>query len=401
LPPVSFGLREPICREAKVAARQTADRAHVTNRTILYLAWFTGSAGLTASITPFVRKLALRLDLVDRPGGQTYKWHQRPTAYLGGAAIACAVVVMVILALAGHTPIDRITVILLGGLVCGAVGFWDDWKTLGVWPKLAATIVGGAAVWAAGVRVALTGIPSADFVLTLAWIVVVTHAVNVIDNMDGVAVGLAALTAVAAFIIAVLSGQTRVALMAAAVTGACVGFLPFNFKPATVFLGDAGTLFLGFVLASLALALDIPDGTALVRATVPVLLLGVPIFNTALVIVSRHRGGRPITVGGTDGVAHRLVALGLTRNQAAVAFWAAGAALAGNALIVALVGGASAVATAAVLLVIGTTAIWLFERLGSGPRERTRLRASTKSHALVPASVKGFARETQEAEGLL
>src|SRR6266480_1672692 len=144
--------------------------------------WFTGSAALASVLTPLARALAHRLGLVDQPGGQSYKWHQRPTAYLGGAAIALAVVVIGILA-RGQSPADRITVILLGGLACGAVGVWDDWRSLGVGPKVAATLVGGVAVWAAGVRVAFTGNLAVDFALTVIWIVVVTHAVNVIDNM--------------------------------------------------------------------------------------------------------------------------------------------------------------------------------------------------------------------------
>ena len=334
----------------------------MTYRPFLYIIWFTGSAALTMLLTPLARSLAHRLGLVDRPDGRSYKWHRRPTAYLGGAAIALTVVVMAILA-RGHAAADRISVILLGGLVCGAVGLWDDWRSLRVGPKLAATLVGGVAVWAVGVRVAFTGNVAADLALTLAWLVVVTHAVNVVDNMDGVAVGLAALTATAAFVIAILNGQTRVALMAAAIAGACIGFLPFNLGPATVFLGDAGTLFLGFVLASLALALDLPGTAPLVRVTVPVLLLGVPIFNAALVIVSRRRAGRPIIEGATDGVAHRLVARGFSRGQAGVAFWIAGAALAANAVLVAQMGEAAAAVTDVLLLITAAIAIWLFERV--------------------------------------
>jgi UDP-GlcNAc:undecaprenyl-phosphate GlcNAc-1-phosphate transferase len=372
----------------------------MTPRSNLYLAWFLGSAVLAAALTPVARGMAHRFGLVDRPGGQNYKWHHRPTAYLGGAVIAFAVLVMVVVDMFGRTPLDRITVILLGGLLCGAVGLWDDWKSLGAGPKLCATTAAGLAVWAAGIRVAFTGNGAADLALTLIWLVVVTHAVNVIDNMDGVAVGLAGLAAVAAFGIAVNTGQTRVALMAAAVGGACIGFIPFNFKPATIFLGDAGTLFLGFVLASLALTLDIPGGPHLARVTVPVLLLALPIFNTALVIVSRRRRGRRITVGGTDGLAHRLVALGLTRGQAAVVFWIAGTLLAANAVLVARLGETAAVATDVALLTIGAIAIWMFERVEapSAPAQSAR---TAVSQTLVAASTNAATWETREAENVL
>ena len=370
----------------------------MTYRSFLYIIWFTGSAALATVLTPLARTLAHRLGLVDQPGGQSYKWHQRPTAYLGGAAIAFAVVVIGILS-RGRSPADRITVILLGGLVCGAVGVWDDWRSLGVGPKVAATLVGGVAVWAAGVRVAFTGNQVADFALTVSWIVVVTHAVNVIDNMDGVAVGLVAISATAAFVIAILNGETRVALMAVVIAGACIGFLPFNVGPATVFLGDGGTLFLGFVLASLALTLDLPGRGLLVRASVPVLLLGVPIFNAALVVVSRRRGGRPIVVGGTDGVAHRLVAWGLSRSQATVAFWFAGAALAAAAVLVARAGGAAAVAVDSTLVIGASIAIWRFEQVGMGSRSVPKqLAPGRPSHGLVPASPSVLARKNPETE---
>jgi UDP-GlcNAc:undecaprenyl-phosphate/decaprenyl-phosphate GlcNAc-1-phosphate transferase len=362
-------------------------------RPFSYIVWFAGSAALAFGLTPLARSLAHRIGLVDRPGGQSYKWHQRPTAYLGGAAIALAVVVMALLPRT-RPPADQVTVILLGGLVCGAVGLWDDWRSLRVGPKLGATFAGGIAVWTVGVRVALTGSLAIDFVLTVAWVVVVTHAVNVIDNMDGVAVGLVAVSATAVFTIAILGGETRVALMAAVIAGACVGFLPFNVGPATVFLGDAGTLFLGFVLASLALALDLPGRGSLVRASVPVILLGVPIFNAALVVVSRRRSGRPIVVGATDGVAHRLVARGLTRTQAAVAFWLSGAALAGVSFAVSRASESVALAIDAGLLAIAIAALWAFER--ADPLSRTDASTATAvSIPWVPASAGALPHETQ------
>jgi UDP-GlcNAc:undecaprenyl-phosphate GlcNAc-1-phosphate transferase len=196
--------------------------------------------------------------------------------------------------------------------------------------------------------------------------------------MDGVAVGLVAISATAAFVIAILNGETRVALMAAAISGACIGFLPFNVGPATVFLGDGGTLFLGFVLASLALTLDLPGRGPLVRSSVPVLLLGVPIFNAALVIVSRRRGGRPIVAGGTDGVAHRLVAWGLSRSQATVGFWIAGAALATSAVLVAQAGRGAAAVIDVALAIFAATALWLFERADLGSPAAKELQGAAR-----------------------
>jgi UDP-GlcNAc:undecaprenyl-phosphate/decaprenyl-phosphate GlcNAc-1-phosphate transferase len=335
----------------------------VTSRPFEYLMWFGGSAAITVALTPVARRLAHRFGLVDRPGGQSYKWHRTPTAYLGGLVIALAVLVVGLAGAGGESSFDRAGVILAGGLVCAGVGAWDDWRSLGVGPKLLPTLAGGAAVWAAGVRVGLSGNPVVDLVLTIAWIVVVTHAVNVIDNMDGVAVGLAGISATAVFVVAAATGQPRVALMAAAVAGASVAFTPFNYRPATVFLGDAGTLFLGFMLASLALSLDLGGATAVTRLSVPSLLLAVPIFNTALVVLSRSRGGRRITIGGTDGLAHRLVALGLTREAAALVFWGAGAVCAGLAVLVSRTGVEAAAIVSFTVVISAAIGLWLFERV--------------------------------------
>jgi UDP-GlcNAc:undecaprenyl-phosphate GlcNAc-1-phosphate transferase len=354
--------------------------------------WFGGSAAITVALTPVARRVAHRFGLVDRPGGQSYKWHRTPTAYLGGLVIALAVLVVGLMGAGGESSFDRAGVILLGGLVCAGVGAWDDWRSLGVGPKLLPTLAGGAAVWAAGVRVGLSGNPIVDFVLTIAWIVVVTHAVNVIDNMDGVAVGLAAISATAVFVIALATGQARVALMAAAVAGASVGFTPFNYRPATVFLGDSGTLFLGFMLASLALSLDLGGATAVTRLTVPSLLLAIPLFNTALVVLSRSRGGRRITIGATDGVAHRLVALGLTREVAALVFWGAGAVGAGLAVLVSRAGAAAAAVVAGAVIVSGAIGLWLFEKVDIS---RFQTRALTSS---LPLSTRGASQGLVGAE---
>jgi UDP-GlcNAc:undecaprenyl-phosphate/decaprenyl-phosphate GlcNAc-1-phosphate transferase len=186
--------------------------------------------------------------------------------------------------------------------------------------------------------------------------------------MDGVAVGLAAITAAGYFSISIATHETRVALLAVVVCGACVGFLPFNYslradRGASIFLGDAGTLSLGFVLAALPLALDLPGSSPGTRVAVPGLLLGVPLFNLALVMVSRRRGGRPVMSGGTDGVAHRLVVLGSTRERATLLFWAAGTALAAVGILVArasAITGWIAFSAAAVTFAAG---IWAFERV--------------------------------------
>lgn len=288
---------------------------------------FSGSGLVVLALTPLARRAAIRLGLVDRPGGQDYKWHSEPTAYVGGIVIAGALILAAIPVMLAVPSSTKITAILVGASLCAAIGLLDDWRPLKWIPKLIPTLGGGVLLWVAGIRTGIGGHPVADFVLLLVWVVVVTHALNVIDNMDGVAIGLAAVGALGVVAVAVTTGQPRVAVAAGAVAGACLGFLPYNFRPATVFLGDSGTLFLGFILASLPLLLDLPGSSRTARVAVPVLLVGVPLFNTILVVISRWRRRARITVGGTDGVAHRMILFGLDRNSAAAVFWVTAALL--------------------------------------------------------------------------
>lgn len=296
---------------------------------------FLGSGLVVVAFTPLARRIAVRFGLVDHPGGRDYKWHTEPTAYVGGLVIAGTLILAAIPALIAVPSATKIMAILVGAGWCAAVGLWDDWRPLRWIPKLIPTVGGGVLLWVAGIRTGVVGLPAVDFLLLVLWVVVVTHALNVIDNMDGVAVGLACVGALGVLAIAVTTGQPRVAIVAAAVAGACLGFLPFNFRPATVFLGDSGSLFLGFLLASLPLILDLPGSSRPARVVVPLLLVGVPLFNTMLVVVSRRRRGVRITVGATDGLAHRLMLFRLDRNSAAMVFWVAAAMLATAAWFVA------------------------------------------------------------------
>ena len=161
-----------------------------------------------------------------------------------------------------------------------------------------------------------------DLPLTIAWVIVVTNSVNLLDNMDGLAPGVAAMSALAFFAISAYEGHMLVASVAIALAGACLGFLRHNFPPARVFLGDAGSLLIGFVLAALGLNLDLIGQEGVLRVAVPMLALAVPLFDTLLVISARISEGRPIFVGGTDHASHRLAALGLSHAWVALfAIW--------------------------------------------------------------------------------
>jgi UDP-GlcNAc:undecaprenyl-phosphate GlcNAc-1-phosphate transferase len=153
--------------------------------------------------------------------------------------------------------------------------------------------------------------------ITLGWVVVITNALNLLDNMDGLSGGVGGVAAIFFLLLAAMNGQYLVGALSAALVGACFGFLIYNFNPASIFMGDAGALFLGFMLAAVGIKLRFPEGVEIVTWMVPVLILGLPLFDTALVIVSRlRRRLNPLTTPGKDHLSHRLVALGYTRREA-------------------------------------------------------------------------------------
>ena len=213
---------------------------------------------------------------------------------------------------------SQVLTILAGGLAATVLGLVDDWRGVGPVVKLIAEASIGVALWMAGVRAGLFGIEALDLILTVIWVVAVTNAMNLLDNMDGIAAGVAAVCAAGLFAIAATRGDYLVAALAAGVAGGSLGFLRYNFPRARIFLGDAGSLLLGFLLAALGLKLDLIGQSGAVRASIPVLIVAVPLFDMMLVIAARLHDGRPISRGGTDHTAHRLVVRGLEPRRVAI-----------------------------------------------------------------------------------
>jgi UDP-GlcNAc:undecaprenyl-phosphate/decaprenyl-phosphate GlcNAc-1-phosphate transferase len=273
---------------------------------------------VTLLLTPVAGRLARRLGILDHPSDQ--KFHRDPTPYLGGAAVAAGLVTVGILTTGASS---QIFVILLGGLVLGVWGLLDDWVTVRPSVKLLVQGSAGVALWFADIRAGLFGVEVLDLALTVLWVVAVINAVNLLDNMDGLTAGVSAVAGFTFFGIAATRGDYLVASFALAVAGASLGFLRHNLPPATIFLGDAGALMLGFLLAALGLKLDLVGENGFVRSAVPVLILGVPLFDMVLVIVDRLRGRRPVFRGGTDHSSHRLATLGLSHGAVAAVIVAA------------------------------------------------------------------------------
>ena len=238
---------------------------------------------------------------------------------LGGYAIASSVAV----GLAVGGVLGDMLPLFAGAFAMFALGALDDELHFGAATKLVAQTVIGAVMVYLAPRVELTGVPMLDELIALGWVVGITNAFNLLDNMDGLSSGIAAIAGTFYLIILLEGGSSPLAVAIAAFTGATLGFLIYNFQPARIFMGDSGSLFLGSFLAGAAL-FAAPGATSQLApiATVPLLILLIPIFDTAFVTVTRRLSGRPAMVGGRDHLSHRLVGLGMPERLAVLGLYA-------------------------------------------------------------------------------
>lgn len=274
---------------------------------VRYALAFVVPLAVTLLLTPVAGRIATRTGLVAQP--RENRFHRSATPFLGGIAVAGG---LLLAAIATTGTSAQIVTILLGALALAGLGLVDDWRNVGPGMKLGIEGAAGLALWIAGVRAGFFGVAALDLVLTVMWVVAVVNAVNMLDNMDGVASVVVAVAAAGFFAIAASNGEFLVGSLALAVVGSSLGFLRYNFPPARIFLGDAGTLMMGFVLAALGLKLDLVGPSNVVRAVIPALLLGVPLFDMALVVTARMRDHRPIYLGAIDHTAHRMAARGVS-----------------------------------------------------------------------------------------
>lgn len=283
-----------------------------------YLLIFAAALILSIGTTPIAERVALRLGILDRPSQR--KIHLQPIPLLGGAAIYLAFTLALLFGQRYNLP--QMIGILLGATLVSFLGIWDDSLSLRPLLKLLGQVLAALILILSGVQVLLFPSPPLNYALTILWVVGITNALNLLDNMDGLSGGIAAVAAGFFFLMAAMSGQYLVASLAIALLGACLGFLRYNFNPARIFMGDTGSLFLGFVLAAVGIKLRF-DNTILVTWMIPVLVLGLPIFDTTLVTLSRlRRGLNPLTTSGRDHTSHRLVALGMSHRQAVLVLYA-------------------------------------------------------------------------------
>jgi UDP-GlcNAc:undecaprenyl-phosphate GlcNAc-1-phosphate transferase len=268
---------------------------------------------LALVLTPLVRMLARRFGFVAKP--KTDRWHKAPTAMLGGLAICLSVVISVQFFIP-HTTYSW--VILRASAFLFLVGLVDDIVHIKPYQKLIGQIMGSAFVVYYGLTLPWTGSILVNMALAIFWLIGITNAINLLDNMDGLASGIAIIAAGFLALSFVSSGQFVEALMMVAFAGALLGFLVYNSKPASIFMGDCGSMLIGFFLASSALV-NLSGGktrSLLPVLAVPILVLFIPIFDTTFVTLLRKLSGRAASQGGRDHTSHRLVALGMSERHA-------------------------------------------------------------------------------------
>lgn len=274
-----------------------------------------GIASLIAALaaTFLVRGFARRFNFVAKP--KSDRWHKKPTAMLGGAAIFLATASMYVI----FGPKSQDALVIFGGSAfLFLVGLVDDILNIKPYQKLIGQLIGASVIVGFGMKLPLTGFEIIDIWLTVFWLVGITNAINLLDNMDGLAAGISAIAAISLAIGFGVNGQVDELTLIVIFIGALLGFLAFNFNPASIFMGDCGSMFVGFLLASSVLLNQTGARSRGIFSilAVPVLILFVPIFDTTFVTILRKLWGRKASQGGRDHTSHRLVALGLSERAA-------------------------------------------------------------------------------------
>ncbi len=285
-------------------------------------------------LTPFCIRLARRWKVFDKPDHKV-KRHARPVPYLGGLAIAVACLLPLLFCLSSLPAAarERLTGIIIGSAVVMVVGLLDDLWSFKPLVKLLAQLAAAVILVFFGVRLECLDMSALSITLTILWLVGMANAFNFIDIMDGLAGGVACIAALAFLAISLPGQDAHVLLASAAVAGSTLAFLRYNFQPAKIFMGDAGSQFLGFFLAAVALGASYTQSTN-IALFVPVLILGVPIFDTALVIILRTLRGVPFFLGSDDHLALRLRRRGLSVPQVVLVLYVVSGLLGASAVLI-------------------------------------------------------------------
>lgn len=339
--------------------------------------------------TPILRSLARKRGWVD-VASSTRKVHAKAIPRIGGVAIGVAFIAPLVGLLCVDSSVGRmfaanrqhVLAMLLGGVFISAVGLLDDLRGLGAVRKLLAQcLIAGLAV-ALGIRVEYVSSPwgamplgAFSVPLTILWIVAVVNAMNLIDGLDGLASGVAFVAVATNFVIAAVNGNALMMLFMAALGGAIIGFLVFNFNPASIFMGDSGSLFLGYVLAIGTIVTN-TKASATVALLAPVLALGLPIMDTALAVYRRAVAGRPLFAADREHVHHRMLAMGFSHRRAVIVLYLVALLLAGLGLLSVFANQAQTAGVLCLSILVGGVFV---RKLGYGSEVLEQSRA-TRAH---------------------
>lgn len=272
-------------------------------------------------ITPIFRKIARGAKLLDYPGGR--KLQASPVAYLGGLAVAAPITLGSLLIVFTSIEIDVKNQFFLGlilpSLAIAFIGLLDDLYQLPPWPRFIAQsgvgVITSLMLYLSNGGVQLFDNPWINGVSTSLWVVTIINALNFMDNMDGLATSLSIVISLSLFILSYLNGQYLVAVLCIAVLAACIGFLFWNRRPASIYLGDAGALYLGFLLAAISIRVDVYSDSEIIKILVPLLIFAIPVIDITQVVISRVVKGKSPFEGGRDHLSHLLLNKGLSEGK--------------------------------------------------------------------------------------
>ena len=326
-----------------------------------YFLLFLISYLLVGALTPLMRKIAIATDVVDTPNA-AHKSHKQAVPYLGGVAIIIGVItISYSSSLLSNFTADTFwlaTSVLGPALLLGLIGLWDDLKNLKPLPRFIAQTVAGlftAAVLILGNNVGNpTGSQIFDSIITVIWVVGICNSINFFDNLDGGAAGTVAISSIALAILALNGDQYLIAALSTVTAGATLGFLVWNKSPAKIYMGDAGALFLGVLLATLTVRFEPNTQTQIGSYLIPILLLAIPILDTTVAVLSRVRRHLSPFQGGQDHLSHRLIREGLSRKQTAFSLWSLSVFFAAVAILI-----STMITSVEIYLVTGVGLLWV------------------------------------------
>ncbi len=296
----------------------------------LYLVAFTLAFIITFLTTPLAKKIAFKVGAVAKPRARDM--HSKPMPRMGGMAIVCGFMVTLFITIRYITVLDwkQIIGLTVGAMMIFVLGFFDDIYELNAKLKLLVQLLAGTTVALSGITIQFISIPFLPYStlfldmlsipITVIWIVGITNAVNLLDGLDGLAAGVSCIASICLMALSIHSGYPIAVLLTAILAGSCFGFLPYNFNPASIFMGDTGSTFLGFILAVTSI-LGLLKGYTIATIFVAVLILGLPVFDTAFAIIRRALSGKPIMAPDRGHLHHRLLDRGYSHKQAVITLY--------------------------------------------------------------------------------